>query len=140
MRRKKISESTIKSPNDKAKEIQSLIDELKKTDELKALSSLGLEVKQSMSSIQAKAIPVPRLKLGKNNTVESGRESSFSLFNKPIFSAKHKVVCGIIMFKGTDLTQLLQTFTSTSKNLEINIKFDTYELQGRSVKDIERKI
>jgi aubergine len=48
MRRKKISESTIKPPHDKHKEIGGLMNKLRKIEELGTLEKMGIKVNQDM--------------------------------------------------------------------------------------------
>jgi hypothetical protein len=139
MRRKKISEYSIKNPPEKVVEIQALMNELKGTDEIKALSEFGMEIKHTMSKIQAKGIPVPQLQLGGMNSVEQGKESYFNLFNKPIYSSKHDIECGIVFFKGTDIRQLITVFESTSKNLKVTFSYKEYEVQGRNARELQSK-
>lgn len=53
---------------------------------------------------------MPRITLGEDNAIEKGKEPFFNLFNKPIFSSKHSIRCGIVYFSGQDTGQLLDTF------------------------------
>jgi hypothetical protein len=73
MRRKKISESSIKNPPEKVKEIGGLMNELRDSDEMKALRELGIDVEPTMCKFKAKAITTPKLMLGGNNHVDTGK-------------------------------------------------------------------
>jgi hypothetical protein len=106
-RRKKISENTIKTPEEKHKEIMNLMKELRDVDEFYQMKDLGIKVNKHLETVKGRIIPMPRLALGENQAVEEGKEAFFNLFNKPIFSNKHSVRCAIIAFSGQDTHQLL---------------------------------
>lgn len=72
-----------------------------------------------MEKINAKIIPAPFLELGKNNSIDKGKEAFFNLFNKPIFASKHSINLGIIYAKSTDIRSLIDTFEKTSVNLAV---------------------
>lgn len=71
---------------------------------------------------------MPRITLGEDNAIEKGKEAFFNLFNKPIFSSKHSIRCGIVYFSGQDTGQLLDTFESTSRNLKV--KFESVKVKA----------
>lgn len=72
-RRKKISEATIKPPNEKCKEIDELINKLKNAKQMDQLEGIGIKINRNMEKINAKVIETPRLELGKNNSVDRGK-------------------------------------------------------------------
>lgn len=47
-RRKKISEATIKSAEERKREIQGLMDQIKNTNELNSLNQIGIEIDKKM--------------------------------------------------------------------------------------------
>lgn len=63
-KRKKISESTIKSPAEKKKEIDTLIKDVSTDNHLKSLKQLGIDLSFQMEKIKAKSIQNPTLQLG----------------------------------------------------------------------------
>ncbi|XP_031505882.1 uncharacterized protein LOC116268318 [Nymphaea colorata] len=140
LRRKKISECSIRNPEDKVSEIQSLMDKLKPTEGINVLQQLGMDVNPNMSKLIGRVISVPRLQLGGNNSVESGKEAGFNLHSKPIYQYKHKVCLAVIYFHGTKLDELLETFRNTSKALGIEMRMKTFQLATRSLKDMERQM
>lgn len=75
-----------------------------------------------LTSITGKIIPMPKLALGDDNSVEQGKEAFFNLYNKPIYAGKHSVKCGIIYFNGVDTRPLIDTFESTSRNLHVKLE------------------
>jgi hypothetical protein len=121
-RRKKISESTIKTADEKQREILKLMSELKGNDEFKSLKEIGINVKERLEVIKGKIIPMPRINLGENYSVEEGKEAFFNLFNKPIYASKHSVRCGVIYFANQETRQVLDTFESTSRNLHVKME------------------
>ena len=72
-RRKKISEATIKSAEERKKEIQGLMNEIKNTNEIDSLKEIGIKIDRDMETFKAKLIPPPRLALGNDERVEQGR-------------------------------------------------------------------
>lgn len=69
-RRKKISESTIKKPQEKQREIMDLMKELKSQNEFCSLNELGISVSKKLETIQGRLIPMPKINLGDNNSIE----------------------------------------------------------------------
>lgn len=120
-RRKKISQNTIKSPEEKQKEILRLMKELRDVDEFYQMKDLGIKVSKHLETVKGRIIPMPQLSLGDNNSVPEGKQAFFNLFDKPIFSGKHSIRCGIIAFSGMHNEELIRTFESTSHKL--NVKF-----------------
>ena len=118
-RRKKISEQTIKGPDEKQREILKLMRQLRDNDEFRSFKDIGIRIDKNLETIKGKIIPMPRLQLGENNSIEEGKEAFFNLFNKPIYSGRHGVRCGIIYFNGQDTRPILDTFESTSRNLRV---------------------
>ena len=59
---------------------------------------MGININQNLDAVEGKIIPMPRLKLGENNSVDEGKEAFFNLFNKPIYSNKHDIKCAILYF------------------------------------------
>lgn len=55
--------------------------------------------------------------MGKNQKIESGKESFFNLFAQPIFASKHSLRVGIIYFRSSDVNELISVFDQTSKRL-----------------------
>jgi len=72
--------------------------QLKNNDEFKSLKEIGINIKERLETIKGKIIPLPRLSLGDNKSVEEGKQSFFNLFNKPIYASKHSIRCGLIYF------------------------------------------
>lgn len=72
-RRKKISENTIKRPDEKQKEILGLMKELRRVNEFCSLNDLGIEVSKHLSTVKGKLIPMPKINLGDNNSIEEGK-------------------------------------------------------------------
>jgi aubergine len=140
MRRKKISEFTIRPPNEKHQEISGLMNKLKKVEELSSLEKMGIKVCQEMEEIKAKIIPAPTLELGGKDRIDPGKESCFNLFNKPIFASKHPINLGVLFQRGTDIRQVLDTFTNTSRNLGVNLHINKYEMDRISVERIEKEM
>jgi hypothetical protein len=68
-RRKKISELSIKSPEEKICEIEKLMKQLEPSSQMKTLDEIGLKINKKMQTIKGKLIPLPELELGKNNAV-----------------------------------------------------------------------
>jgi hypothetical protein len=62
--------------------------------------------------------------------VGSGKEANFQLFDKPIYSNRHSVKCGIVVVKNTDLRDLLRTFSATSEKLGVRMENEIYEVEG----------
>lgn len=74
MRRKKVSERTIKNPQDKLRDIESLMKgKLSKESDMKELAELGLDVSRNLMSFKAKVAPMPKLQLGKDKSVQQGK-------------------------------------------------------------------
>ena len=72
-RRKKISEATIKSAEERRCEITELMNEIKNTNEIYSLNEMGIKIEKNMEKFNAKLIPAPRITLGSNQTIESGK-------------------------------------------------------------------
>lgn len=75
-----------------------------------------------METLNAKIIPAPKLRLGRDERVESGKESFFNLFSQPIYASKHNVKVGIIAFRSSSLSEIMDVFDNTSKRLDIDFK------------------
>jgi hypothetical protein len=107
---------------------------LKSNDEYKSLREIGISIKEKLETIRGKIIPMPRINLGENQSIEEGKEAFFNLFNKPIYGSKHNIRCGIIYFAGQETRPLLDTFESTSRNLRVkmeSIKLNAGEFDSR---------
>ena len=63
-RRKKISEATIRSAEDRRQDINSLMREIKNTNEIYSLNEMGIKLDSNMEKFSAKMIPAPRIRLG----------------------------------------------------------------------------
>ena len=87
-RRKKISESTIKSPGEKKREITTLMEDLQK-EQFQSLRDLGISLENEMAVVKAKSIPNPTLQLGEGKQIDKGREAGFQLFANPIYGNKY---------------------------------------------------
>lgn len=61
MRRKKISENTIKPPDDKVREINKLMNQVKQQDKIREFDQLGLTLNYELEKIDSKLIPTPAL-------------------------------------------------------------------------------
>jgi hypothetical protein len=127
-RRKKISESTIKQPQEKQKEILSLMKELRADNDFCSFEELGIEVSKHLEQTKGRLIPTPRINLGDNNSVEQGKESFFQLHSTPIYASKHPIKCGVIYFANQDTRQLLDTFEETTKRLKV--KFEAVKIKA----------
>lgn len=68
-RRKKISEQTIKSADEKQREIIKLMRQLRDNDEFKSFKQIGIKIDKNLSTIKGKLIPMPRINLGENNSI-----------------------------------------------------------------------
>lgn len=141
-RRKKISEATIKNPPEKIHEIEGLMRLLKDSNEVRELGQFGIDIGRELSKIGAKVIPTPQLDLGKQRdtpcAVPIGKEACFQLFDKPIFSSRHNVKCGIVVARNTDLRDLLRVFTATSEKLGVKMESEVYEVEGsRGAKEMQ---
>ena len=121
-RRKKISEATIKSAEERKKEIQGLMNEIKNTNEIDSLKEIGIKIDRDMETFKAKLIPPPRLALGNDERVEQGRQSFFNLFAQPIFANKHSIRLGLVYFRNTDSHQIIELFEETSRKLKVDMK------------------
>ena len=75
-----------------------------------------------MESFKAKLIPPPRLALGNEEKVEQGKESFFNLFAQPIFASKHSIKAGLVYFRSTDASQIVDLFEDTSKRLKVDLR------------------
>jgi hypothetical protein len=120
-KRKKISEATIRSPADKRAEIENFMREADQVNDLSSLKELGIQIDRKLNEIRARIIPFPRLELGNNRAVESGKEVNFQLFRDPIFDSKNPLKCGIFTTQNADVRGLLDTFKNTARNL--NVRF-----------------
>jgi hypothetical protein len=127
-RRKKISENTIKSADEKHREILKLMRQLRDNPEFQSFKEIGIRINKSLETIKGRIIPMPRITLGENNAIEEGKEAFFNLYNKPIYASKHSIRCGIIYFAGQDTRCLLDTFESTARNLRV--KLETVKLNA----------
>ena len=63
-RRKKISEATIRSAEERRTDINDLIKEIKNTSEIYSLNEMGIKLDPNMEKFTAKMIPAPRIRLG----------------------------------------------------------------------------
>lgn len=63
-RRKKISEATIRSAEDRRQDINDLMREIKNTNEIYSLNEMGIRLDSNMEKFSAKMIPAPRIRLG----------------------------------------------------------------------------
>lgn len=133
-RRKRISNETILSPEIKLKEIDGFMKALENSTELKTLNEIGINLSNRMNKFQAKEIPKPALELGSNKFVERGKEAFFNLFAQPVYSGKHPINCVIVHPKNSDVTGLIGTLNSTSRNLRVTLTIDKLELK-ESFKD-----
>ena len=75
-----------------------------------------------MEKFNAKLIPAPRITLGSNQAVDSGKESFFNLFAQPIYSSKHSLKVGMIYFRNSDVNQIIDLFQDTSRKLKIEFR------------------
>lgn len=66
---KKISQMTIKSADERKTEISGLMNELKNTNEINELKQIGISIDSNMQRFNAKIIPAPRLRLGRDEKV-----------------------------------------------------------------------
>lgn len=128
-RRKKISEATILNPADKFREIEGFMKELERSNELKNLTDIGINLSNRMNKFQAKEIPKPALELGANKFVERGKESFFNLFAQPVFSGRHAIDCVIVHPRNSDVQGLVATIDKTAKNLKVGLKVSKMELK-----------
>ena len=126
-RRKEISSKTILHPNEKSKEIQSFIDILNKTEEIKTLNEIGININKNLNKLQCKHIGSPLLELGNGHHVEKGKEARFNLFNQPLFSGKHDINVHILHTKNADVKSMRDTFEKTSANLKVRCKVTLQE-------------
>lgn len=97
-KRKKISEQTILSPNDKKRDIEDFMKQAEREKEFSSLKELGIEIDKNLNQMTAKLIPCPRLKLGSDKSIQNGKEANFQLFGEPIFDSKHSVKVGIFTY------------------------------------------
>jgi hypothetical protein len=74
-----------------------------------------------MARFSAKLIPPPVLQLGKNETIPKGKEAFFQLFDKPVFSGKKDLLCGMVCGRSVDTKFLLETLHNTTKKLGVNL-------------------
>ena len=118
-KRKKISEATIKSAEDRKRQISRLMEEIKDTNEVNSLGQFGIKISPSMQTFNAKVIPPPKLRLGNEQKVESGKESFFNLFAQPIYANKHSLKVGIIHFRSGNVNEIIDIFEKTAKNLGV---------------------
>lgn len=72
-RRKKISQATIKSAEQRKNDISVLMNEIKDTSEINSLKEIGIKVSRQMESFTAKIIPAPRLRLGRDDRIQPGK-------------------------------------------------------------------
>jgi aubergine-like protein len=140
MRRKKISEFTIRPPGEKHNEIGGLMRKLKNVDDLATLDKMGIKVNQNMEDLKAKIIPSPILELGRDNSVDRGKEACFNLFNKPIFASKHPINLAVIFQRGTDVRMVLDTFSKTSTNLGVTLRINKYEIDRMGTERIDKEM
>ena len=122
IRRKRISDATIRSATQRRNEIQSLMGEIENTPELAAWRDLGIDINPNMQQIDAKVIPPPSIALGGNKFVDKVKQGFFNLYSQPIYSNKNHVKCGLIYFTGVDIDSIHRIFEATAKNLEIRLE------------------
>ena len=72
-RRKKISEATIKSAAQRKSQINQLMSEIKNTSEVYSLKDMGINVEKNMEKINAKVVPLSKIALGGNQSIQSGK-------------------------------------------------------------------
>ncbi len=87
---------------------------------------MGIKINKNLETVKGRLIPMPRINLGENRSVEEGKEAFFQLYRDPIFASKHSVKCAIIYFRGQETGPLIQTFDSTSRTLKV--KFESVKL------------
>lgn len=117
MRRKRISDATIKSVTQRRKDIQVLMDEIKDSPEMEAWNDLGIRINPSMQKIEAKVISAPTIALGGKKYVDNGKQAFFNLYSQPIYSNRYGVKLAIIYFSGVDINNVARIFEATAKNL-----------------------
>lgn len=76
--------------------------ELRSVDEFYQMKDLGIKVNKHLETVKGRIIPMPQLALGDNQAIPEGKQAFFNLFDKPIFSSKHNIKCGLIAFSGQD--------------------------------------
>jgi hypothetical protein len=140
MRRKKISEKTIKPPDEKVREINKFMDQVKKEEKIKEFENLGLNLNFNLEKIESKLIPTPQLDLGKGGKVDKGKESFFQLFSKPIYQAKHDIECWVLHMRNTDVKSMVETFTKTAPNLGVKMIIKTREYSQANVQTIDKTV
>lgn len=69
-RRKKISENTIKPADEKQREILKLMKQLRGNSEFQSFKDIGITINKNLETIKGKLIPMPRITLGENNSIE----------------------------------------------------------------------
>ena len=72
-RRKKVSEATIRSAEERRHDINSLVREIKNTNEIDSLKQIGINLDSNMETFNAKLIPAPKIRLGGEEKIESGK-------------------------------------------------------------------
>jgi hypothetical protein len=122
MRRKRISEATIKSATQRRKDIQVLMDEIKDSPEMEAWNDLGIRINPRMENIEARVIAAPSIALGGNKFVDNGKQAFFNLYSQPVYSNRNSVKLAIIYFTGVDINNVARIFEATAKNLEIELE------------------
>ena len=128
IRRKRISEATIRSATQRRNEIQSLMDEIKNSPELDAWKDLGIRISPEMQKVNAKIIAAPCIALGDNKCVDNGKQAFFNLYSQPIYSNKYSVRLGVIYFTGVDVNNVIRIFETTARNLDVRL--DTIIIKG----------
>ncbi len=115
--------------------------DIQRTDDFDKLEQVGLRLKRDLYSFRGKTIPTPRIELGSDQKVQDGKEAFFNLFSQPIYQAKHKIKLAILYFRA-DLRDLIKTFESTSRNLQVDLSYEKYELRDErnAIDDIKRTL
>ena len=74
--------------------------ELRGNQDFCSLKDMGIKINKNLETVKGRLIPMPRINLGENRSVEEGKEAFFQLYRDPIFASKHSIKCGIIYFRG----------------------------------------
>lgn len=83
--------------------------------------SLHIEIQPELSNIDGFLMTEPRLLLGTGNQIETGRASSFQLFNKPLYSTKETINFLLVHFSNFDPKGLLNIFKSTADMMRLKL-------------------
>ena len=84
-----------------------------------------------MNVSKAQVMNPPRLHLGGKDKVQENRESSFQLFNLPLYDTSKKIECCLICCNGFDVNPALEVFKNTSSNLKLKTTIKVKELQNK---------